>query len=76
MSEREIIEYILKAIHAYTGDDLERARMSFIQFTPRQMQEQHGQSGRTRQEVLDGYVRERALATTSVHWVTERTDVR
>jgi len=45
----------LKALRAYHGDDYERARMAFAWLSPAQMQEQHGHSGETRQEILDGY---------------------
>lgn len=36
-------------------DNAYRARAAFKNYTPAQMQEQHGQSGRTRQAVLDAY---------------------
>ncbi|MEK6832771.1 MAG: hypothetical protein AABY32_01875 [Nanoarchaeota archaeon] len=52
-------EKILKALNWATDDDLERAEMSFKNFTPAQMKEQHGSSGKTRQEILDEYRRER-----------------
>lgn len=37
------------------GDDYERAKLAFDRMTPEQMQEQYGQSGKTRQQVLDRY---------------------
>ena len=48
-------EFIIRCIERARGDDLYRARMSFRGMTAKQMQEQHGNSGRTRQQVLDGH---------------------
>lgn len=42
------------------GDDLERAEMAFRNLSPRQMQEEYGNSGLTCQAILDDYRRERA----------------
>ncbi len=56
MNRNEKIEYILSAIARSDGDDLERAQHHFRGLTPVQMQEQHGQSGKTRQQILDEYV--------------------
>lgn len=46
---------VLSALSQYRGDDYERASHAFRGLTPTQMQEQHGASGQTRQEILDGY---------------------
>lgn len=46
---------VLRAMEGFKSDDLERATAAFRGKTADQMQEQHGLSGRTRQEVLDGY---------------------
>lgn len=43
---------ILLALKKFRGDDLERAQKNFKIMTPEQMQEQHGESGLTRQELL------------------------
>ncbi|HEX4841342.1 MAG TPA: hypothetical protein VFV60_04180 [bacterium] len=48
-------QIILSALQQYRGDNYERAQSAFSGLTPTQMQEQHGQSGQTRQEILDGY---------------------
>jgi len=58
---------ILSALGHYRGDDLERARACFKVYSPAEMQRQHGQSGETRQQILDAYQRhvdrvERAIA--------------
>ena len=41
------------------GDDLERARASFRGMSDKELDEQHGQSGMTRRQVLEGYETER-----------------
>jgi hypothetical protein len=48
---------ILQAIKERRGDNLERAKAAFRNCTPDEMKRQYGQSGNTRQEVIDGYQR-------------------
>jgi hypothetical protein len=48
-------ETLLRLIGNARGDDLQRARLAFRSLSPAQMQEQHGQSGQTRQQILDSY---------------------
>lgn len=48
-------ETILRGLSYLRSDDYERAKAAFRNYTPRQMQEQWGQSGKTCQEILDGY---------------------
>jgi len=50
-----IQEFVINCIERARGDDLYRAKMAFRDMTPKQMQEQYGESRRTRQEVLDGH---------------------
>lgn len=42
------------------GDDLERAQWAFRGMPLEGMQAKYGQSGQTRQTILDGYVQDRA----------------
>jgi hypothetical protein len=55
-----IIKRIRRMIDDDRGDDLERAIAAFRGYSVEDMGKQHGQSGRTRQEILDGYFRDRA----------------
>jgi len=48
-------DLVLQGLSRLRGDDYERASHAFRAFTPTQMQEQHGQSGKTRQQILDDY---------------------
>ena len=47
--------YLRRIVRYAKGDDLERATSAFRGLSPAQMKEQHGQSGSTRQEILDNY---------------------
>lgn len=47
--------FIIRCVEDKRGDDYVRAKLDFKNYTPKQMKEQHGQSGRTRQEILDNY---------------------
>jgi len=51
----ETKKVILSALSQHLGDNHVRARMAFSHYTPDEMQRQHGQSGETRQAILDGY---------------------
>jgi hypothetical protein len=55
MSNQECKQLALSALESKRGDDLFRARNAFKNMTPKQMQEQHGESGRTRAEILAEY---------------------
>ena len=46
---------IIKFIEMHRSDDLYRAKSAFRGCTKEQMQEQHGNSGQTRQQIVDGY---------------------
>ncbi len=48
-------EIAVRALRAYIGDDLFRCERAFVAFLPKEMDEQHGESGMTRRQVLDGY---------------------
>jgi len=52
----ELKKFIIKCINMNRGDDLARARNAFDSFSFSQMQEQHGSSGKTRQQILDSYI--------------------
>ena len=51
------------------GDDLERAKAAFRGYTPEEMQKEYGASGRTCQEILDGYKKDRAEREAVLEWV-------
>lgn len=52
-------EKLIKIVEGARGDDLERAERAFGRFSQEQMKEEHGESGRTRAEILDAYKKER-----------------
>jgi hypothetical protein len=56
MENAELKEFVIRHIKQLKGDDTHRARCAFTGFTPREMQEEHGHSGKTRQQILDEYV--------------------
>lgn len=51
----KVLELLQRALGYYRGDDLYRAKAHFRGCTPEQMQEQYGESGKTRQQLLDEY---------------------
>lgn len=48
---------IIRILEQSKGDDLYRAKMAFKYMTPDQMGQQWGHSGKSCQEILDGYVK-------------------
>ena len=72
MTETQIKKRLLRALSQHQGDDLARARLAFRGMTPEQMQEPWGQSGRTKQQVLDEYETHEAEISTCAEWVRSR----
>ena len=58
MDKRAKVIRAVEQMLGNSGDNLARAKLSFRQYSHQGMQEQHGQSGSSRQEVLDGYQKE------------------
>ena len=49
----DVKQFIIGCIENNRGDDLQRAKAAFRNFSAEEMKEEHGQSGRTRREILD-----------------------
>jgi hypothetical protein len=56
---QQAFKRIRQALERDKGDDLERAKRQFWSCTPDEMQEQYGQSGLTRAEILKGHEADR-----------------
>ena len=52
-------EKLMHIVRGANGDDLERAERAFRGLTGDQLNEEYGQSGRTKGEILEGYRKER-----------------
>lgn len=59
----------IQALGNMRGDDLYRTQCAFRRMTPEQMQEQHGESGRTRAEILAAYEENEATIAKAIEWV-------
>jgi hypothetical protein len=57
------------ALECARGDDLYRARNAFRNCTQAQLDEQYGESGRTRREILAGYEAHEARINAAIEWV-------
>lgn len=72
MTGEEQFDFIIEALKsASRSDDIGRAKAAFRGLTPEQMQQQHGQSGRTRQAILDGYLTEEAKVQECIRFVEQ-----
>lgn len=60
------MDIVLRALANAQGDDLERANAAFNGLSEQQMQKQYGQSGQTRQQILDGYRDDRAAVDAAI----------
>jgi hypothetical protein len=60
---------ILAALMQHRGDDVERARRAFQGYGTEDMKKQHGQSGRTRAEILAEYEEHAANVEAARAWV-------
>ena len=59
----------ITALNRMRGDDLERAKRKFAQYTPDQMKLVWGNSNQTCQEVLDGHQRRADEIDAAIEWV-------
>jgi hypothetical protein len=66
MTPKQRTLYILE--HS-RGDDLQRAQRAFAGMGYKEMQEQYGQSGRTRQQLVDGYQQAEDELDAAIEWV-------
>jgi hypothetical protein len=71
MDTKQKLDYIKRAMQGFKSDDLERARWAFHGLSPEEMQQQHGRSGKTRQEVLENCTRERAEWEEAMAWIEQ-----
>lgn len=62
-------ELALCALGNMMGDNTARARAAFRNCTLEQMQEQYGQSGQTRAQILAGYEEHDAKILAAIDWV-------
>ncbi len=62
-------ELAIQALEQMKGDDLWRAMAAFDGMSPEQMREQHGKCGKSRQEVLDGYLEREKAANEALDWI-------
>jgi len=60
---------IIQALDNMRGDDSARARRAFYGMTRTQMNEQHGQSGKTRGQILSEYEAHDAKIDAAIVWV-------
>jgi hypothetical protein len=59
----------LYALERMKGDDAERARMNFRGYSADQMELPHGQSGKSRREILEGYEQQEKEVQQAIDWV-------
>lgn len=59
----------IQAVEQMRGDDLYRARMAFRGLTSKQMDEQFGQSGKTRRQILSEYELYDAKCNAAIGWL-------
>jgi hypothetical protein len=65
-------ETALRALENLRGDDLYRARAAFRNCTPDEMQQQYGQSGKTRAQIIGEYEAHEAEVNAAIAWVKSK----
>lgn len=69
MNESKLKQRLIEVVGRSFGDNLERAEMSFRGLTAEQMNQEYGESGRTRQQIVDEYRRHRVDDTDLLDYV-------
>lgn len=59
----------IQALEQMRGDDLYRARFAFRLCTEKEMDEQWGQSGKTRRELVTEYEQHEAKIESAIYWL-------
>jgi len=62
---------VLKSKLGVSSDDLYRATGAFSRYTQDQMKEEHGQSGRSREQILNAYKDSVSDCESMIKWVKE-----
>ena len=62
-------DLVIRALEAYKGDDFYRARAAFRGCTPEKMQEEYGQSGKTREKILNEYEKHETAVVRAIDWI-------
>lgn len=62
-------DYILRSLESYKGDDAQRAILFFSKYSEDEMQEQHGLSGKTREEVLQDYLDQEKRGREAIEYI-------
>lgn len=68
-------ELAIQALENMKSDDLYRARAAFRGMTSKQMQEQYGQSGKTREQIIADYEKHEDRVNAAIAWVRAATGV-
>lgn len=69
MNHEETRRFVLGALENAMGDDLYRAQRAFRGLTSEQMNQQYGESGKTRNEILAEYEAHRDRVQDAMDWV-------
>jgi hypothetical protein len=59
----------IEALRDMRGDDLERVRIDFAQYTPEQMQESYGILKESRQDILNWHIERAAKIDAAIEWI-------
>jgi hypothetical protein len=63
---------IVKAAMGGVEDNLYRATSAFKNMTNNDLDEQHGQSGQTRRQIVDGYKAQKDKLNLCIEWVNDK----
>ena len=62
-------DFIIRLLEIAKGDDLQRARFAFRHYSPEEMNKPHGESGKTRAEIIAAYEAHEAKIDSAIAWV-------
>jgi hypothetical protein len=66
-------ELAVQALENMRGDDQYRAERAFRNCTPEQMNQEYGESGQTRSEILNGYRERGSQIDGAIAWINSLT---
>jgi hypothetical protein len=72
MNTQSHYDLTMAALQAYKGDNYSRAKAAFRGLSPEKMSSHYGESGITRQEILDTYKRHEDAVDAAMRWLTQK----
>ncbi len=67
--KEDMKKFIIEALKNHRCDNLTRAKLAFANYTPKQMNEEYGESGNTPNQIIAGYQEHSDKCDSSIEFI-------